>query len=177
MINFSETTNYGNSNSTYDNYRLTIDNIEMLLKHKCEFNPETITDLVDIYIDLSHLISKCRFKPTQRHVLTMILSGDTYEKIADELGLYTQRQDKNGIMQSYPDYSRVQSTVRSISRKVYKAYEIEYQAWLEINGYIKIPSDVKYKRCIRCGRDMRIENFYTDVRNEDEVRGYCKHCE
>ncbi len=177
MYDFSSRTNYSYSNKSYINTELTIENLEFLIKNKYQYDFNCVDEVLYIYMDVDRLLKQCNLKSKSRYIINMIYDGYDFNYIAEELKWFYEKQNKNGVMQVIPDYHRIKSALRSICKKMFMLNQENFRDCLEIRGLIKIPQEVSYKRCSKCDRDKRIENFYKDERNVDGLRGICKLCE
>jgi hypothetical protein len=77
------------------------------------------------------------------------------------------------------DITSVKSCFNTACKKIKEQNDIDWLEWIEISGNVKIPDDVKYKRCTVCGKDLRAneDNFGKHPNTKDNLQSVCKKCD
>ena len=147
--------------------------VKVLIRLNSKYNPSYNIDykvnhaIINAYLDFNEILSGCNFSPLQTRLLSCLMDGMT---IGDYCWLYKK------------EHKRTLEMYRTIVKKINKTNEEHYADWieqLEIQGRFKIPNAVKYKRCPKCERDLRINgnNFGEDERSKDGFQTICKKCD
>ena len=144
--------------------------IYYLIKNNAKKNPDYTEaciieeDYILAYIDLFDVIGRCRFDGAQSEILKMVLWGYTDYEIARALGKHR---------------SNIGATYKTIIGKISEKNDELWRDWLELSGNVKIPPHVTYKRCTRCGKDLRCtpDNYGKDDRIKDGYKSICKRCD
>jgi hypothetical protein len=116
-----------------------------------------------LYLDLERLIKESNLNKYQRFIIHCLMRTYDYEYIAEYLHWTTDNVEKVfddacGIIKEQNDY--------------------DWITWAEVSGQTKIPDEVKYKRCSKCEKDLRLdENFNKDSSRKDGYKYICKNCE
>ncbi len=156
--------------------------IKSLIKNRCEFdtfyevklyesrNPVVSNgtplfhEIIEcMYLDLERLIIKSKLSKRQELIINLLMQGNTEEDIAFRITA---------------DPKNIRSILETACQKIKEQNDIEWQEWIEINGYTKIPSDVNYKQCGKCGKWLRANeyNFSPHGKGQYNLHPYCKNC-
>lgn len=120
-------------------------------------------EILCLYIWLDNVISKCIFTEKQKQVLELYVKGYTERDLAVKFNV-TQ--------------SAINGVIKSICKKILEQNHKMWLDFIETSGYVKIPDDVRYKQCSKCGEWLRInkENFKYDKTNK-RYKSRCRKCD
>lgn len=116
-----------------------------------------------LYLDLEKLISNCKFSVRDVKIIDSLMLGYDFEDLAEGL---------------HVDIRAIKNKCKFLYQKIADENEFLWHEHLEINGIIKIPASVKYKRCTKCDKDLRINenNFFVSKFCADGFENQCKMC-
>lgn len=116
-----------------------------------------------IYMDLDRLIQKANLTDKQKFIIDNLMKGYTEADIAKA---------------NNTDVKNIKNILLTACAKIKEQNDFEWQEWVEINGYAKIPPDVTYKQCSKCGKWLRAnkDNFKYDITNK-RYKSRCRKCD
>lgn len=159
-----------------------ISTIESLIKNRREFdsfyevklyetsNPyisngvPVFSELIQcIYMDLDRLIKNANLTDKQKFIIDNLMKGYTESDIAKA---------------NNTDVKNIKNILLTACKKIKEQNDFEWQEWAEINGYAKIPSNVTYKQCSKCGKWLRAneDNFSPNSYSSDGYYSVCRMC-
>jgi hypothetical protein len=121
-------------------------------------------ELIDcIYLDLERLIKNARLTEKQLYIVKAIMMGYLEIDIAE-----TNNDNEMNIRRIF----------ETACQKIVDRNNFEWREYLETSGLIKIPSEVKYKQCSKCGEWKRVNhiNFSPNQKGLYGVHSVCRQC-
>lgn len=159
MNSLKNNSNYQISSIDYSDIKFNIENLMFIIQNRYKLEHDKIDDIKHVFLDLDHLVSECNFNTKQMFVLSKIMEGYDNKYIAEKLDWYAEFPSENSLINANPDEKKVNDVLRNICNKLFLCHKYDYQDWLEINGIVKIPDNVKYYQCSICGKWRRKEAF------------------
>jgi hypothetical protein len=180
---YEQTKNEGLGNMEWYHISLSeINTIRSLIRNRIEFDrlywakthttndifltngtDDFIENIIVSYIDLENLIHKANLNKTQLHIIKKLMQGYTEEDLAE---LYKW------------DLYEIQKSFAHACIAIKKQNDMDWIAWSETSGKVKIPDETRYKRCNKCGRDLRANtnNFSPHSKGLYKLHPYCRDC-
>lgn len=114
-----------------------------------------------IYMDIDNMIEKTNLSKKQKYVIENLFRGLSLQDIANLFNA-----NKRDIL----------SILRSACKKIQAINHIDTVDWLEHTGRVKVSGKNRYKRCIKCGRDLPEKYFSPNSKMADGYLNVCKIC-
>ncbi|GIP32612.1 hypothetical protein [Paenibacillus sp. J2TS4] len=118
-------------------------------------------EILCLYVDLDHLIRRCKFNELQEDILNLLQDGRPEETIA-------QKWNK--------DVSQIYRVLETICKKIKKQNDQEWKYDYLYLNYLTVQWE--YKKCSRCGtmKPMHPEFFSPDSSKASRFKSICKAC-
>lgn len=140
-------------------YRWKFDDffVEKELNEKYEVSDLKFSeDIVCIYASLDELIKECNFSKKVNNILYQLMMGYDIKEIGKK--------------------EQVSSLLDKAINRIIKINEIKYQEFKEYSSYEKIPTNIEYKQCKKCGRWLYKNNTNFKINQEGYFINTCLFC-
>jgi len=125
--------------------------------------PDFAEPIAVMYMDLETLIDACRFDDRQKYIIRKLMLGYSETDIAYYLNV---------------PFSTIRKRIDPICLRIKEKNDELWRNYLETAGFVKIPDDIKYKKCSKCGefKRMNSDNFPPSPTNRDGFKKACRQC-
>lgn len=128
------------------------DEVIPLLQYK--YDDINDVDKICCVLDIKNILKKCKFTNKQIRVLYRWINDYNVNDIANELHM---------------THVQVNSTLKSISNRIIKKYEEQYEDWIGFNY-----KRSEWKKCSKCGESKLLKRF--DKKGKQGLQSMCKEC-